>query len=201
MELYIASGNRHKQQEIAEILPEFDIILPEDKNIVFNPEETGNSFFENAFIKAENLYEITGKPALADDSGICVDALDGKPGIFSARFGSENGDKLSDADRNNYLLRKMAGIKNRACRFVCCIVLYGGKNRFISVQETLEGILLEEPRGKNGFGYDPLVFLPELGKSVAELNAEEKNSLSHRGKAVRTLAPALPGFLSEIAQT
>lgn len=201
MELYIASGNRHKQQEIAEILPEFDIILPEDKNIVFNPEETGNSFFENAFIKAENLYEITKKPALADDSGICVDALDGKPGIFSARFGSENGDKLSDADRNNYLLRKMAGIKNRACRFVCCIVLYGGKNRFISVQETLEGILLEEPRGKNGFGYDPLVFLPELGKSVAELNAEEKNSLSHRGKAVRTLAPALPGFLSETAQT
>ena len=185
MKLYIASGNRHKQQEIAEILPEFDIILPEDKNIVFNPEETGNSFFENAFIKAENLYEITGKPALADDSGICVDALDGKPGIFSARFGSENGDKLSDADRNNYLLRKMAGIKNRACRFVCCIVLYGGKNRFISIQETLEGILLEEPRGKNGFGYDPVFLLKDSDKTMAELTDDEKNKISHRSKALR----------------
>lgn len=197
MDLYVASGNRHKKQEIAEILPDFNIILPEEKNLSFNPEENGSSFFENAFIKAKSLYEITNQPALADDSGICVDALDGEPGIFSARFGSENGEKLTDADRNNYLLRKMKGIKNRTCRFVCCIVLYGGENRFISVQETLEGILLEKARGKNGFGYDPLVFLPGKGKSVAELSGEEKNLLSHRGKAVRALASIIPGFLAK----
>lgn len=196
MDIYLASGNRHKRTEIARLLPEHTIILPEDKGIAYNPEETGSSFFENAYIKAEALYRMTKRPAMADDSGICVDALDGAPGIFSARFGSQNGEALSDTDRNRRLLREMAGKKNRSCRFVCCIVVYAGKDRFVSAQQTLEGILLEAPRGENGFGYDPIVFLPEKGKSVAELDPEEKNALSHRGKAVKSIRPVLQELFS-----
>lgn len=197
MELYLASGNRHKQQEIAEMLPEFRVLLPADRNIAFAPEENGSSFFENARIKAEALYRITGQPSLADDSGICVDALDGAPGIFSARFGAENGRIRTDRDRNAFLLEKMAGRTDRACRFVCCLVLYAGRDRFFAVQETLEGTLLESPRGGNGFGYDPLVFLPESGKSVAELSPEEKNRISHRGKALCAMRTILDRLLRE----
>ena len=191
MEILIATGSRHKRMEFAAMFPEFDIAIPEDKNISFAPKETGSSFFENALIKAETLFRETGRPSLADDSGLCVDALAGAPGIFSARFGSENGKKLSDSERSALLLAKMAGNAERNCRFVCCLVLYIGKDRFFSAQETLEGILLDAPRGNGGFGYDPIVFLPDLGRSVAELSAEEKNRISHRGKAAKAIKAML----------
>lgn len=191
MEILLATSNRHKLREFAGLLPGLSLAMPSDKGIAFSPEETGSSFLENALIKAESLFAAAGKPVLADDSGLCVDALEGAPGIHSARFGSGSGCPLSDSERNSLLLSMMKGKAERACRFVCCLVLYAGRGRFFSAQETLEGILLEEPRGEGGFGYDPIVLLPDLGKSVAELSAEEKNRASHRGKAARAIRALL----------
>ena len=191
MKIYFASGNAHKKEELARILPNHTIVIPSDEGILFDPEETETTFFGNSLIKARTLFEITGKPVIADDSGICVDALGGDPGVFSARYGSENGQKLDTAGRNRLLLLRMEGIKNRTCRFVCNMVLYVATDRFYSVQETLEGTLVTENRGSGGFGYDPLVLVPALGRTVAELTPEEKDELSHRGKAGRVIARLL----------
>ncbi|ULQ59762.1 RdgB/HAM1 family non-canonical purine NTP pyrophosphatase [Brucepastera parasyntrophica] len=187
MKIYLASGNAHKRGEISRILYPHTITIPSDEHIAFDPEETADSFFGNALIKAKQLFEITGFPAVADDSGICVDALNGEPGIYSARYGAETG-AGDDKARNRLLLSNMEGITERKCRFICNMVLYYDTDRFYSVQETLEGILVTEGRGTGGFGYDPLVYLPEYGKTVAELTPEEKDACSHRGKAVRKLA-------------
>jgi len=191
MKIYFASGNAHKKEELARILPNHTIVIPSDEGIPFDPEETETTFFGNSLIKARTLFEITGKPVIADDSGICVDALGGDPGVLSARYGSENGQKLDTAGRNRLLLSRMEGIKNRTCRFVCNMVLYVATDRFYSVQETLEGTLVTENRGSGGFGYDPLVLVPVLGRTVAELTPEEKDELSHRGKAGRVIARLL----------
>ena len=191
MKIYFASGNAHKKEELARILPNHTIVIPSDEGILFDPEETETTFFGNSLIKARTLFEITGKPVIADDSGICVDALGGDPGVLSARYGSENGQKLDTAGRNSLLLLRMEGIKNRTCRFVCNMVLYVATDRFYSVQETLEGTLVTENRGSGGFGYDPLVLVPALGRTVAELTPEEKDELSHRGKAGRVIARLL----------
>ena len=191
MKIYFASGKAHKKEELARILPDHTIVIPADEGIPFDPEETESTFFGNSLIKARTLFEITGKPVIADDSGICVDALGGAPGVLSARYGSENGQKLDTAGRNSLLLLRMEGIKNRTCRFVCNMVLYVATDRFYSVQETLEGTLVTENRGSGGFGYDPLVLVPALGRTVAELTPEEKDELSHRGKAGRIIARLL----------
>lgn len=191
MKLYFASGNSHKRDEMARIFGSQTIVIPADEGIAFDPEETESTFFGNALIKAKALFDLVGQPVIADDSGICVDALDGQPGVLSARYGSENGQKLDTTQRNDLLLSNMTGIGNRTCRFVCCMVLYFGPNRFYSVQETLEGILVTERAGSGGFGYDPLVLVPEYGRTVAELLPEEKDQCSHRGKAGRTLAKLL----------
>ena len=188
MHIYLASGNRHKQEEFAAILKDHRICLPSDAGIVFDPEETGTSFLENALLKARALYESVKCPVIADDSGLCIDALDGKPGIYSARYGMQNGIQLEAAERNMLVLRQMEGVTNRSCRFVCCIAVMLDANRFFTVQETCEGIITAESHGVNGFGYDPIVYLPEIGKTVAELTSEEKNRLSHRGKAGRRVA-------------
>jgi XTP/dITP diphosphohydrolase len=195
MKLYFASGNAHKREELQRLFPEHDIVIPADEGIDFDPEETGATFFENALIKAQALYAITKRPVIADDSGICVDALDGEPGIHSARYGSEGGAKLDSTERNALLLSRMAGERNRTCRFVCNMVVYLAPDRFVSAQETLEGVLIDEPKGTGGFGYDPIVFVPEYGKTVAELSPEEKDACSHRGKAARVIA-RIPGLLS-----
>lgn len=191
MKIYFASGNAHKKEELARILPDHTIVIPADEGIPFDPEETETTFFGNSLIKARTLFEITGKPVIADDSGICVDALGGAPGVLSARYGSENNQKLDTAGRNRLLLSRMEGIKNRTCRFVCNMVLYVATDRFYSVQETLEGTLVTDNRGTGGFGYDPLVLVPALGRTVAELTPEEKDELSHRGKAGRVIARLL----------
>ncbi len=189
MKIYFASGNSHKRVELAQILPAHDVVIPKDEGIAFDPEETEPTFYGNALIKARALYEIVRKPVIADDSGICVDALGGAPGVLSARYGSKPGEPLLDAEsRNRLLLAAMREKPNRSCRFVCNMVLYYGPDRFVSVQETIEGTLIEEGRGLGGFGYDPVVFIPELGKTVAELSPEEKNEVSHRGKAARKIA-------------
>ncbi len=191
MKIYFATGNAHKKEELARILPDHEIVMPSDEGIPFDPEETENTFYGNSLIKARALWELTGHPVIADDSGICVDALDGAPGVLSARYGSEQGQKLDSTQRNELLLENMRGVQNRSCRFVCNMVLYLACDRFYSVQETLEGTLIDHMRGTGGFGYDPLVLVPEYGLTVAELSPEKKDELSHRGKAGRIIARLL----------
>ncbi len=213
MKIYFASGNIHKKKEMEKIFPEHTIVIPSKEGIPFAPEETGSSFFENSLIKAESLWKLVRQPVLADDSGICVDIIGGRPGIYSARYTGKNGslpgagqEKLSDSDRNALLLDEVSealagrspgnGTKNpRACRFVCAMVLYMGPGRFFCAQETLEGRLVEKSgAGSGGFGYDPVVFLEREGKTVAQLTEERKNTISHRakaGKAIRALISAL----------
>lgn len=191
MKIFLASSNQHKKREISEILPEYTVLCPCDLGISFNPEETGDSFVENALIKAKSLWEIVKEPVLADDSGICVDALNGAPGIYSSRFGSTKDYKPTQEEQNSLLLEKMKGNTDRTCRFVCAMVLYLDKDRYYVIQETLEGVLAEKPEGIGGFGYDPLVFLPDLNKTVAQLTEEEKNAISHRGKALKKLKKLL----------
>jgi XTP/dITP diphosphohydrolase len=191
MKIYFATGNAHKKEELARILPDHEIVMPSDEGIPFDPEETENTFYGNSLIKARALWELTGQPVIADDSGICVDALGGAPGVLSARYGSEQGQKLDSTQRNALLLDKMNGVQNRSCRFVCNMVLYLAADRFYSVQETLEGTLIDHMRGTGGFGYDPLVLVPEYGLTVAELSPEKKDELSHRGKAGRIIARLL----------
>ena len=191
MHIYLASGNRHKQEEFAAILEEHRISLPADAGIRFDPEETGSTFLENALLKARVLYEQVQCPVIADDSGLCIDALGGKPGIYSARYGRKDGVLLDAAERNRLVLRQMEGIEHRSCRFVCCIAVMLDTHRFFTVQETCEGVITTSERGDHGFGYDPIVYLPAIGKTVAELTAQEKNELSHRGKAGRLVAQFL----------
>lgn len=226
MIVWFATGNLHKKEELAEILSaapfpageggrgpalSIDLKIPADAGLTFAPEETGKTFFENAFIKAEALFRLLeetrpplytpGEPIIADDSGICVDALDGRPGIFSARYGGTSaGGKITAAERNALLLSELAGIKGgkapRSARFVCAMVLYYSPGRFFAAQESLEGELVagaDLARGSGGFGYDPILYIPEEGRTVAELSGEEKNRLSHRGKAGKVIARILAG--------
>jgi XTP/dITP diphosphohydrolase len=191
MNIWFATGNEHKKQELAGILAEHTVRIPSDAGIVFAPDETGGSFLENALIKAKALYEIAGEPVIADDSGLCVDALDGRPGIYSARYGSDDSKKLTASGRNALLLKELGNTPERKARFVCAMVLFLSKARFFVVQETLEGEISGEEWGAGGFGYDPIFFLPELGRTVAELSWEEKNRMSHRGKAGKAIGEFL----------
>jgi XTP/dITP diphosphohydrolase len=186
MIIYLATNNAHKIAELEGILTGH--ILKTADFPYSAPEETGKSFAENALIKARSLYELVRAPVLADDSGLCVDALNGAPGIYSARYGSAGGAALSDTQRNSLLLSELGGTTQRSARFVCAMALLLSADRFFLVQETLEGCILDAPRGGCGFGYDPIVYLPSLKRTVAELSASEKNLLSHRAKAGRAIA-------------
>lgn len=208
MIIYAATGNGHKRQELSQLFAPNTIVIPKDKGIDFDPEENGNTFVDNTIIKAKALFDIVNQPVIADDSGICVDILDGKPGIYSARYVGNNTvseKKISDSERNVLLLeeaKKVALEKGIApdtplsCRFVCAMVLYLGKDRYYIAQETIEGFLvkdIESAKGSGGFGYDPIVYLPEYGKTIAELSSEEKNAISHRGKAAKVLQKIIQG--------
>ncbi len=204
MELYLATGNLHKKEEMSKLCSDFFIKIPKDDGIDFDPEETGTSFIENSLIKAKALWEIVQKPVLADDSGICVDILDGLPGIYSARYegkdflkGGRNGlTPISQQEKNallldhvNYIASKSAN-PSRSCHYVCAMVLYYGDDKFICVQETMDGMLvdsIDDACGNGGFGYDPIVYLLGTTKTIAELTEEEKNTISHRGKATRKI--------------
>ncbi|MDR2842669.1 MAG: RdgB/HAM1 family non-canonical purine NTP pyrophosphatase [Spirochaetaceae bacterium] len=187
MKIWFASGNDHKRKELDGIFTGHSLKIPKDDNIFFEPEETGASFFENALIKAKALYTLVKAPVLADDSGLCVNALDGRPGIYSSRYGEKNGTKLSDLEKNMLLLQEMSGKTDRAAAFVCAFVLFINPNKFFLAQETLEGTIISQMQGKNGFGYDPLFFVPEKNCTLAELDESSKNSISHRGKAARAI--------------
>jgi XTP/dITP diphosphohydrolase len=189
MMIWFATGNPHKQGELAAILEGHQIRTPEEG--CFEPEETGASFLENALVKARALYRQGRSPVIADDSGLCVDALGGRPGIFSARYGSGGGRTLDAGERNALLLGELEGHSRRSARFVCAMVLLLTEDRFFVAQETLEGEIVRESRGSGGFGYDPLLYLPGRGCTVAELPEGEKNRISHRGKAGRLIREIL----------
>ena len=192
MIFYLASGNQHKKIELSQILSCHTIKIPSDDDIVFSPEENGSSFYENSMIKAEAMFDIIKRPVISDDSGLVVDGLNGMPGIFSARFGDkEFGKKLCSKERNLYLLEMMKNLKDRCdrkARFVCCMSLYISPDCFYCVQETFEGEIAFEEQGENGFGYDPVFFIPEYEKTAACLGPEQKNAISHRGKAAAGIA-------------
>ena len=207
MEIFLASGNRHKQKEMQEILSEHKILIPSDIGIEFSPVENGKTFFENSFIKAKALWDLIKKPVIADDSGICVEALNFAPGIYTSRYagpdymqGLPDGQKISQEEQNSLLIKQLNDTHspNRRAFYVCAMVLLLSPFQFYSVQETFEGIIIDDiskQAGTGGFGYDPIVYLPEYGKTAAELTAEEKNSISHRGKAARGIAKMLRTLL------
>jgi XTP/dITP diphosphohydrolase len=195
MKILLATNNHHKKIEFEALLPQVEILLPTDVGLkTWNHQEVEESFWGNSLGKASSLFRenSSGLPVLADDSGICVSALGGAPGVFSARFGEgELGRPLSDQEKNALLLKKMTGTTDRKASFVCCLTLIISPERFFSVQESWTGVIAEEPRGEHGFGYDPVFFLPDLGRVSAELDPEEKNRISHRGRAVRRVSVLL----------
>ncbi len=191
MEIFVATNNRHKLGELAPLFDGHVLRTASDAGISFSHEETEPTFEGNSLGKARALWSALRRPVLADDSGLCVDALGGAPGVLSARYGSIDGAELAASERNALLLSEMEGVSDRACRFVCCMTLMLDESRFYVAQETCEGVLLAEPRGEGGFGYDPIVFLPEHGLSVAELPMETKNRVSHRGRAAARILALL----------
>jgi len=189
--IWFATNNDHKKKELEAILDK-KLLIPSAEGYDFNPEETGDSFRENALIKARDLQKILGRnePVIADDSGLCVDALGGRPGVLSARYGMENGSKLTSCCQNLLLLDELGDNKLRTARFVCAMVLLINNDMFTLIQETLEGEIVNknDMKGDGGFGYDPVFFLPDYGCTLAELSSEEKNKISHRGKAGRIIS-------------
>lgn len=190
MKLIIASNNSHKLTEIKAILGGMfeDILSMREAGIEHETVEDGSSFMENAEKKARETAEISGCCALADDSGLCVDALDGAPGIYSARFSGIHGD---DAANNRLLLEKLSGCENRAAHYTCAMVLVRPDGSTVRAEGYLHGFIAREPAGHNGFGYDPLFFIPEYGLTAAQISAEEKNRISHRANALHSLLEKL----------
>lgn len=185
--LVLASGNKHKIKEIGEMLPEFEVVGYKDFGCDFEIEEDGSTFYENALIKAKTVSLALNLPALADDSGICVDALDGQPGIYSARYA---GDGI-DEHNNLLLLENMKDKTNRKAKFVCCMVFYKPDGQIITATGETHGQIMYETQGENGFGYDPLFFSDDLKKCLGIATAEEKNRISHRFRAICALKDKL----------
>ena len=187
MKVVLASKNRHKLVEISKITEQFDmeLVLQSDLGVDIDVEENGTTFEENSFIKAEAVMKATGLPALADDSGIAVDALNGEPGIYSARYGFD--ESLDDWGRLELLLKNTEHVPDgqRQAQFVCVITMVTPDGKSIQARGEIHGELTREARGENGFGYDPIFYYPPMGKTTAELSSEEKNKVSHRANALK----------------
>ena len=190
MRFVLASNNARKLEELRQILSQMghEVLSQREAGLNLTVEETGTTFEENARLKARGASDALGLPVIADDSGLMVDALDGAPGVYSARYGGEG---LDDRGRNALLLKNMDGKENRSARFVCCICCRFPDGREITARGECPGQILEGPRGKDGFGYDPVFYMPEYGKTMAEMTPEEKNAVSHRGRALEHLAAEL----------
>jgi len=192
MTLLLATNNPHKKLEFEALFPSWSLRLPADAGVAgWDHDETADTFLGNALGKAWSLWQATGGryPVLADDSGICVDALGGAPGIYSARYGqTEAGRKLSDHEKNLLLLKNLEGVSDRSARFVCALALVVEPHRVFTAEEAWEGRVALSVEGVHGFGYDPLFLLPALGVTSAQLPLAEKNRLSHRYRAGRRLA-------------
>ena len=187
MKVVLASKNKHKLVEISQITAQFgmELVLQAELGVDIDVEETGTTFEENSLLKAEAVMKATGLPALADDSGIAVEALGGEPGIYSARYGFD--ESLDDHGRLMLLLKNTEQIPDgqRQAKFVCVISFVTPEGQVIQARGEIHGELTREPRGENGFGYDPIFYYPPLGKTTAELSAEEKNEVSHRANALK----------------
>ena len=187
MRVVLASKNKHKLEEISKITEKFgfDLVLQSELGVDIDVEETATTFEENSFLKAEAVMKATGLPALADDSGIAVDALNGEPGIYSARYGFD--ESLDDWGRLLLLLKNTEHVPDgqRQAQFVCVITMVTPDGQTIQARGEIHGELLREARGEHGFGYDPIFYYPPLGKTTAELSPEEKNEVSHRGNALK----------------
>ena len=199
MKAVLASKNEKKLRELQDILEAsgIDVMLQSQAGVDIDVEETGDTFEENAALKARGVRDATGLIAISDDSGLMVDALDGAPGVYSARYGGEG---LDDTGRLLLLLQNMSGEEMRRCRFVsviCCAFPNGDE---LFVRGECEGMLAQEASGEGDFGYDPIFFLPELQKTMAQLSAAEKNAISHRGNALREFQKKLEIYLHGTTQ-
>ena len=192
--LVIASNNPGKLREISHLLEPLGIeVLPQSAFNVTEAEEPYATFVENALIKARHASKCTGLPALADDSGICVDALNGAPGVYSAHYANQPGEARSDQRNNQKLVAAMRNETNRKAHYYCVIVLvrHADDPQPVIVDGSWHGEIILEPRGSGGFGYDPHFLVPGLGKTGAELPMEQKNKISHRGKALARLVASI----------
>ena len=190
MRFVLATNNPGKIQEMREILPNLGIefLTRNDVGIDIEIEETGTTFKENALLKADKICSLSGLPAIADDSGLMVDALCGEPGVYTSSFG---GNGLSASERCEYLLNKLKGVKQRSAKFVCTIVCVFPNGETVSAQGECLGRIADAPAGSGGFGYDPIFIAEGYDKTMAELTSEEKNMLSHRGAALRNFSMLL----------
>ena len=196
MKLVLASKNQKKLVEMSDILSHLgvEVVLQSQVGADVDVEETGTTFEENSMLKAKAVMEAAGMAAIADDSGLCVDALNGAPGVYSARYG---GPELDDVGRYQLLLENMRGQMPRTARFVSVITCCFPNGDVLTARGECEGTVAFAPQGEGGFGYDPVFFVPELRKTFAQLPAEEKNAISHRGKALEQFKQTLEAYLAK----
>ena len=192
MEIVAATNNRGKAREFAEILKDagISVLTMQDVGISIEIEETGKTFAENAMIKAKAVSALCDFPVLADDSGLCVTGLNGAPGLYSARFAGEN---ATDKELREKLLTEMKGMTDRSAFFISSVALLFKDGRSITAEGKVFGNITEEERGSGGFGYDALFYCDEIGKTFAEASPYEKDSISHRGRALRALCNKIKG--------
>lgn len=194
-QVVIATKNKGKAKDFDALFGPlgYEVVTMFDVAPDMEIEETGTTFEENAVLKAETLSRELGKLVIADDSGLAVDALGGEPGVYSARYAGDHDDEANIVK----VLEKLAGVPEteRTARFCCALAIAGPNLETYTVFGTCEGVMLNEKRGTNGFGYDPIFYVPELGRAMAELTPEEKGTISHRGNAIRKLADELPNLL------
>ena len=188
MQVVLASKNAHKLEEISRITKKLgiELVLQSQLGVDLDVEENGKTFEENSFIKANAVMQATGMAALADDSGLCVEALNGEPGIYSARYGFD--ESLNDRGRLELLLSNMQQVPDcsRQAKFVCVITMVTPDGQVVQARGEAHGKILRSAAGEGGFGYDPVFYYPPLGKTFAELSAEEKNQVSHRAEALKS---------------
>lgn len=196
MKFVLATNNAKKLTEMAAILGSLgvEVVSPKDFGIHIEVEETGTTFAENAMLKAKAICEAAKLPAIADDSGLCVDALNGGPGVYSARYGGEG---LDDKGRYMLLLNSMRGQTTRAAHFACAIACVFPDGNTLTAEGKCHGTIAFAPMGEGGFGYDPVFFVPEYRKTFGQLTAEEKANISHRGKALADFAEKLETYLKK----
>ncbi len=198
MKMVLASKNPHKLTEMSAILSLLgvEVVLESDVGVDVEVEETGTTFEENAALKAKAVMEATGLPAIADDSGLCVNALGGGPGVYSARYGGEG---LSDKDRYELVLKGLSGQLDRGAQFVSAICCAFPNGDMVTARGECPGLITYAPRGSGTFGYDPIFLVPEKKKTFAEMEGAEKNAISHRGRALQKFKVELEKYLKETA--
>ena len=196
MRFVLATHNPGKLREMGEILKDFgiEVVSPRDLGLTVDVEETGTTFAENAMLKAKAICKAANLPAIADDSGLCVDALNGAPGVYSARYGGEG---LDDKGRYMLLLSSLRGAPTRAAHFACAVACAFPNGDTLTAEGRCDGSIAYAPLGEGGFGYDPVFLLPGTGKTFGQLTQEEKSAVSHRGRALKDFAGKLEAYLKK----